>query len=116
MPPPAWPFPTQSVRRAPEVFEHVDQIDDDAHSPERLGHLSDDPDLVLVPIDQHDPLAPMLRITWKVSSMTIRGSRSMLAQTRLWRTLGRSGRSSAAREPSRSASTSSGVRAYRAAV
>jgi hypothetical protein len=55
--------PTQSVHRAPEVFEHVDQVDDDAHGPERLGHLSDDRDLVLVPIDQHHPLALMPRIT-----------------------------------------------------
>ena len=56
-------FGEEAPRRAPHVFQDVDQVDDDGDvDPSGAGFGLDAVDLVVVAVDQRDPVAPMVRV------------------------------------------------------
>src|SRR5664279_2730749 len=56
-------FGEEAPRRAPDVFNDVDQVDDDGNDdPSGARFGLDAVDLVVVAVDQRDPAAPMVRV------------------------------------------------------
>ena len=54
----------KAIRRLPQVFEHMNEIEDENHLHTKVFDIGPDMlELILMPIDQHHPGAPVFGIT-----------------------------------------------------